>query len=42
MKNELKPYVTPSIRMIPIRVEDSFLTASTEPIPVEPFDPEFE
>lgn len=42
MKNELKPYMTPSIRMSPIRVEDSFLTASTEPIPVEPFDPEFE
>lgn len=42
MNNELKPYMSPSIRIVPIRMEDSFLTASTEPIPVEPFDPEFE
>lgn len=42
MKNEQKPYMAPSIRSVPVRIEDAFLTASTEPIPVEPFDPEFE
>ena len=42
MKNERKTYVIPSIRIIPVRMEGSLLTASTEPIPDVPFDPEFE
>ena len=42
MKSELKPYVVPSIRIIPVRMEDSLLTVSTEPIPDVPLDPEFE
>lgn len=37
-----KEYTTPSVRFIPIRLEGALLTASTEPIPNDPFDPEFE
>ena len=35
-------YVRPSSRAIPVRLEEALLTASTEPIPVDPFNPEFE
>ena len=42
MNNELKPYMSPSIRIVPVRMEDSLLTVSTEPIPDVPLDPEFE
>ena len=40
--DKLKEYVTPSVRTIPVRLEGALLTASTEPLPNQPFDPEFE
>ena len=40
--NKKKEYVRPSERIIPVRLEEALLTASTEPIPVDPFNPEFE
>ena len=40
--DKMKEYVTPSVRTVPVRREGALLTASTEPIPIDPFDPEFE
>jgi hypothetical protein len=37
-----KEYERPSGRTLPVRLELALLTASTEPIPIDPFDPEFD
>ena len=42
MKDSQTLYVAPSCRFFDLRIETSLLTASTEPIPIDPFDPEFD
>lgn len=34
-------YTKPACRIVDLRLEASLLTGSTEPIPIDPFDPEF-
>jgi hypothetical protein len=43
IRGELKQqYVHPSCRIVPVRLENALLTASTDPLPVDPFDPELD
>ena len=37
----MEPYIKPACRIIDLRLEADLLTGSTEPIPIDPFDPEF-
>jgi hypothetical protein len=38
----MKPYETPLCRVRELDLETTLLTASTEPYPIDPFDPEFD
>ena len=42
MKDSQTLYVAPSCRIFDLRVEAALLIGSTEPIPNDPFDPEFD
>ena len=35
-------YIEPDCRIIDLRQEAALLTGSTEPFPIDPFDPEFD
>ena len=37
----MEPYTKPACRIIDLRLEADLLTGSTEPIPIDPYDPEF-
>jgi hypothetical protein len=37
----MKEYIEPAIRVLELRTETDLLTGSTEPYPIDPFDPEF-
>ena len=37
----MRPYEKPQCRVRDLDLEESLLTGSTEPYPVDPFDPEF-
>ena len=38
----MKAYVTPECRARDLDLETALLTGSTEPYPIDPFDPEFD
>ena len=38
----MHPYEKPQCRVRDLDLEESLLTGSTEPYPVDPFDPEFD
>ena len=38
----MKPYETPSARVRDLDLETGLLTGSTEPYPIDPFDPELD
>ena len=38
----MRPYEKPQCRVRDLALEAALLTGSTEPIPIDPFDPEFD
>ena len=38
----MKPYEAPECRVRNLALESALLTGSTEPIPIDPYDPDFD